>query len=67
LKVIAEGVETQLQLDKLRELGCDEIQGYLFSEPVREADLIALLQRPEADPRRVGPGFFGQPGLSSAV
>jgi len=67
LKVIAEGVETKLQLDKLRELGCDEIQGYLFSEPVREADLVALLQRPTADPKRVALGFFGRPGLSSAV
>ena len=67
LKVVAEGVETQLQLDKLRELGCDEIQGYLFSEPISEENLVALLQRPEADPKRVGSGFFGQPGLSSAV
>ena len=67
LKVVAEGVETQLQLDKLRELGCDEIQGYLFSEPIDEDALIALLQRPEADPKRAQSGFFGQPGFSSAV
>lgn len=67
LKVVAEGVETRLQLDKLRELGCEEIQGYLFSEPIDEDALIALLQRPQADPKRVGSGFFGQPGLSSAV
>jgi diguanylate cyclase (GGDEF)-like protein/PAS domain S-box-containing protein len=34
LKVVAEGVETELQLGKLRELGCDYLQGYLFSRPV---------------------------------
>ena len=32
--VIAEGVEEQSQLDTLRELGCDIIQGYYFSKPV---------------------------------
>jgi EAL domain-containing protein (putative c-di-GMP-specific phosphodiesterase class I) len=34
LKVVAEGVETSEQSGLLRSLGCDEMQGYLFSKPV---------------------------------
>lgn len=34
LKVVAEGVETETQARLLRELDCDEMQGYLFSKPV---------------------------------
>ena len=40
MSVIAEGVETAAQLDFLRDLGCEEFQGYLFSKPVPAADAI---------------------------
>jgi EAL domain-containing protein (putative c-di-GMP-specific phosphodiesterase class I) len=40
----AEGVETTQQLDKLRELGCTEMQGYLFSPAVPPAKLTQLLR-----------------------
>ncbi len=42
LKVIAEGVETEQQLAFLRELECDEVQGYLFSKPL-PADMFTQL------------------------
>jgi diguanylate cyclase (GGDEF)-like protein len=42
LHVIAEGVETPLQLSQLRELGADQGQGYLFSRPFA-ADAAGLL------------------------
>lgn len=45
LKVVAEGVETEAQLGFLRELGCDEIQGFLFSRPVPAADFEDMLRR----------------------
>ncbi|MBK5332880.1 MAG: EAL domain-containing protein [Ilumatobacteraceae bacterium] len=39
LLVVAEGVETPLQLARLREIGCDHGQGYVFGRP-RPADLV---------------------------
>ncbi|MCD8554450.1 EAL domain-containing protein [Seleniivibrio sp.] len=44
LQVIAEGVETQAQLDFCRERGCDEIQGYFFSRPLSYDEFIELLK-----------------------
>ncbi|MFM6981846.1 MAG: EAL domain-containing protein, partial [Microbacteriaceae bacterium] len=38
LAVVAEGVETTQIADKLRDLGIDYGQGYLFSRPIPEAD-----------------------------
>jgi EAL domain-containing protein (putative c-di-GMP-specific phosphodiesterase class I) len=44
LKVVAEGVETQEQLDALRRYGCDMVQGYLFSKPVSTEDITRMLR-----------------------
>jgi EAL domain-containing protein (putative c-di-GMP-specific phosphodiesterase class I) len=39
LRVVAEGVETTLQLEALRDMVCDEAQGYLFGRPIAAEDL----------------------------
>jgi len=44
LSVVAEGVETSVQLDYLESIGCDSYQGYLFSRPVTARDATGLLQ-----------------------
>jgi len=43
LNVVAEGVETDYQKKTLLELGCGEMQGYLFSRPLPAADVEQLL------------------------
>ena len=43
LPVIAEGVETVEQADFLRSIGCDYVQGYLYSKPMPEQDYEKLL------------------------
>lgn len=44
LRVIAEGVETESQMEYLRRHGCDEIQGYYFSRPVPHAAIAGMLR-----------------------
>jgi EAL domain-containing protein (putative c-di-GMP-specific phosphodiesterase class I) len=43
LRVVAEGVETESQLAVLKTLGCDEYQGYFFSEPLPPDELMQRL------------------------
>jgi diguanylate cyclase (GGDEF)-like protein/PAS domain S-box-containing protein len=46
MKVVAEGVETAEQAECLRDLGCDEMQGYLLSRPLAPDSFVAwLLER----------------------
>ncbi len=59
LQVVAEGVETPEQLQVLRKIGCDELQGYLLSQPLtagglgqalRESRLLPAAQFQAAEP-----------------
>jgi EAL domain-containing protein (putative c-di-GMP-specific phosphodiesterase class I) len=43
MNVVAEGVETENQLDYLLDKGCDCIQGYLFSKPLEEEEVYKFL------------------------
>jgi len=43
MKTVAEGVSTQEQLQLVRALGCDKIQGYIFSRPVTGTTVKAML------------------------
>jgi EAL domain-containing protein (putative c-di-GMP-specific phosphodiesterase class I) len=54
LKVVAEGVETAIQLRHLRDLGCDMAQGYYISRPLPVAELDLYLER-----SRQGSGIGG--------
>jgi len=66
LKVVAEGVETEAQLSRLKDLGCDMVQGYWFSKPVDKDSAFKLIQisdhqqswRYEEGPSK-GPGSAG--------
>jgi EAL domain-containing protein (putative c-di-GMP-specific phosphodiesterase class I) len=44
MDTVAEGVETVAQLDALREIGCDQLQGYLMSKPVSRDEFASLLE-----------------------
>ena len=49
LRVVAEGVETRQQAAWLRELGCHELQGYLFARPMPAEEVVSFVTR---EPRR---------------
>jgi diguanylate cyclase (GGDEF)-like protein len=67
LRVVAEGVETPAQRDLLVQLGCDELQGYLFAKPM-SARAIALwaMDAPASLVQTFRPSLFKDTAITSA-
>ncbi|PKP90732.1 MAG: GGDEF-domain containing protein [Alphaproteobacteria bacterium HGW-Alphaproteobacteria-16] len=54
-EAVAEGIESQAQLDVLRVIGCDILQGYAIAQPMGEGDFLAWARNlPEPEQRAVG-------------
>ena len=65
LRVVAQGVETEAQVTLLRSLGCDEVQGFLWSPPLPADEcepLIAAGVLPLPDLQREGSGRSARQG-----
>ncbi len=60
LRIVAEGVETMEVFELVRQLGCDEFQGFLLSPPAPAAELEPLLRRGRM------PGLPAEPGPDPA-
>lgn len=65
LKVVAEGVETRKQRDILVDMGCDELQGYLFAKPMRANELGLWAKWDPSDAEHLfRPSLFDETRLS---
>jgi diguanylate cyclase (GGDEF)-like protein/PAS domain S-box-containing protein len=62
LEVVAEGVETEHQIEVLHNLSCNIVQGFLFSGPVAAEQFSAML---EADKRLLIPGVPGHSAIGA--
>jgi len=50
MQVVAEGVETQSQLQKLRDMSCDQVQGFLLGKPMGAEDFAAFVLEQASQP-----------------
>jgi EAL domain-containing protein (putative c-di-GMP-specific phosphodiesterase class I) len=48
MKVVQEGVETFEELDMLKKLGCDVVQGYYYSKPLMLIDYLSFIEEHRA-------------------
>lgn len=70
MHTLAEGVETEAQFEFLREIGCEKVQGYLFSPPIPFAEAIAYCHGPTArvkvEPFRLG-SYYARVGAINVL
>jgi diguanylate cyclase (GGDEF)-like protein len=66
IEVVAEGIETAAQLDRLRALACDRGQGYFFAQPMPADELAPLLAANHAGAAIVASSPSPSPGLLPA-
>jgi diguanylate cyclase (GGDEF)-like protein/PAS domain S-box-containing protein len=70
VRVVAEGVETPRTLERLADLGCDRVQGYLFGRPVPAEVFLEAITEPPPDVARHLSGLardYGQAAVGSAT
>ena len=67
LCVVAEGVESQHQLEALRSVGCDRVQGYLIGEPVSADAATQLFRQSRLHPSEASLAAEGRPRASFAT
>jgi diguanylate cyclase len=67
LNVVAEGVETEAQRTALTELGCNQMQGYLFSKAVPEKKLFALFNQTTLNIESNNPFLLSEYQASSVI
>jgi diguanylate cyclase (GGDEF)-like protein len=65
--VVAEGVETSSQFNKLKELDCDEIQGYLMARPLRPRDFEEFVRGQTRSLEKNGAKVTVLPSFGAAV
>ncbi|MEM8827787.1 MAG: EAL domain-containing protein [Cyanobacteria bacterium P01_G01_bin.19] len=53
LRIVAEGVETQQQVELLRDLGCQQMQGFWFSRPLKSSEASKLLSLSDSDEKTI--------------
>lgn len=62
MDVVAEGVESELQLRQLKKLNCDHVQGLLFGKPMQADDYFSLLKSEQQGQLSYG-SFFGEKNI----
>ena len=60
LKVVAEGVENERQQQILAEIGCDELQGFLFAQPMSARALLMWAMRDRSESAAFRASLFGE-------